>query len=53
MGVLVHLSCDPDMRFVPCDVCGGEGCTHCEGTGEMLVEVEPIDMDDLEEIYRD
>jgi ssDNA-binding Zn-finger/Zn-ribbon topoisomerase 1 len=49
-------------RVVRCDACGSEGrilrgqyedeyddgpCPACEGTGEEIVEVEPIDQDDL------
>lgn len=49
-------------RIINCECCGGEGrdlrgsgpdpidygeCTVCEGTGRELIEVEPIEMEDL------
>ena len=52
----------PEVRLVLCSACGSEGrvirhfcgddhdegpCPVCEGTGSEIVEVEPIDMEDL------
>jgi hypothetical protein len=53
----------PDFRLVTCECCQGEGrhltcdggpyeedhgeCCVCEGTGRALVEVDPIEMEDL------
>jgi len=52
-----------DIRLVLCETCGSEGriltcnggpdevdhgeCPICHGTGEELIAVEPIDMEDL------
>lgn len=53
----------PDFRIVPCTRCGSEGrlycgqyederdcgpCPVCEGTGGEIIEVDPIDLEDLE-----
>lgn len=53
-----------NIRLVLCEACGSEGrilicdggpderdhgeCPACNGTGRELVEVEPIEMDDLD-----
>lgn len=56
---------DPDPygemeRLVPCGLCGGDGvfdcwshyskCSACDGSGFFAAELEPITLDDLEEI---
>lgn len=54
-----------DIRIVLCEACGSEGriyhgdgshrmdwvelCPYCEGTGGEMIEVEPIDLEDIEE----
>ena len=46
--------CHNDCRVVPCEHCGAEGvtdhgaCTLCEGSGSEIVEVQPIEMEDLD-----
>jgi len=48
----------PDVRVVACDACRAEGrtadfydgpmpCPVCEGTGGEVIEVQPVEMDDL------
>lgn len=53
-----------DFRAITCECCGGEGrdlrsdggpddidngeCFACEGTGTALIEVEPIEMEDID-----
>lgn len=52
-----------DFRIVLCDTCGSEGriyrglyederdcgpCPVCEGTGSEVIEVEPVELEDLE-----
>lgn len=52
-------------RVVPCSVCGGDGggyeggnerwirCTACDGKGEFEIELEPITLEDLNDVeYR-
>lgn len=54
--------CDTDYRVVLCEACGSEGriyhgdpdtgwsepCKWCEGTGGELIQVYPIEMEDLD-----
>lgn len=60
-GVDAHMtSCDPVLDV--CDACGGqkfieigndlevfreEPCGQCDGTGFMLIDAEPIEMEDI------
>lgn len=55
-----------DYRIVHCEVCQGEGrilrsrggpdevdlgqCWHCDGTGHAVIKVEPIEMEDLDDM---
>lgn len=49
---------DPhNIRFDECAGCEGEGrdeygiCPHCNGTGREEIEVEPITLEDLEDVH--
>jgi hypothetical protein len=49
----------PDIRIIPCFFCGGDKggydggnerwieCAACDGQGELEVEFEPVELDDL------
>lgn len=53
---------DNSLRIITCAVCGGdkghmnfdgrwERCPACEGEGEFEVELQPIEMEDLDEQF--